>query len=92
MCFIIVWQFCFYSLLIVESFPPANQSLSMGLVDFITQMGKFLAPFLVRVSEDNNIDPIITMSVVLIIAFPIIFVKETMNKDRLEKMRADKKI
>lgn len=82
----LAFAYSFFAFLEVESFPLAIQSLSIGFVEFIGQTGKFIAPFMVRVSEDSSIDPMITMSLqIFVLCFlPMVLVKETFKKSEEE--------
>jgi hypothetical protein len=53
--------------LYVEIFPQQIQSTSIGCIEFIAQMGKFIAPFLVGVAEHLEISPVTVIAISLVV-------------------------
>ena len=81
----------FIPLLQTESFPEKIQSTGAGMIEGTSQIGSFLAPYVVSIVTNSGQKPIVFISIIVIILgiFPLKFIKETFipshkNKDETE--------
>lgn len=56
-----------YIYLVVETFPQHIQATSFGIIEFIGQMGKLIAPYSINVSTALSVSPILLTGIVSII-------------------------
>lgn len=76
-----------YIYLVVETFPQHIQATSFGIIEFIGQMGKLVAPYTINLSTALSISPILLTGFVSII-FQIITLlplRETLAKPKQEQ-------
>jgi hypothetical protein len=78
-----------YIFLVVETFPQHIQATSLGIIEFIGQVGKFGATFMTTLANAISISPILLAGSIMI-AFqvaPLLPIKETLvrKKDGVEK-------
>lgn len=76
-----------YIYLVVETFPQHIQATSFGIIEFIGQMGKLVAPYTINLSTALSISPILLTGIVSII-FQIITLlplRETLAKPKQEQ-------
>lgn len=71
----------------VETFPQHIQSTSIGIIEFISQMGKFVAPFLVVAAQSLEISPLFVVGVSLMVfgLLPLTPLKETLHTSKKEE-------
>lgn len=77
-----------YVFLVVETFPQHIQATCFGIVEFLSQMGKFFAPFMITFAEAISISPILLSGFIMIVmqVTPLLPLKETLvKKDVVEK-------
>jgi hypothetical protein len=60
-----VIQYALIVYLQVETFPQHIQSTSIGCIELIGQMGKFVPPFLVGLAENLEISPLTLIAISL---------------------------
>jgi hypothetical protein len=48
-----------YIFFVVETFPQHIQSTCFGIVEFVSQLGKFFAPFMIGLASAIGISPIL---------------------------------
>ena len=75
-----------YIFLVVETFPQHIQATCFGIIEFISQIGKLMAPFTVTIAEGINISPVLLggFMMILFMLIPIMPVKETLVKKKEE--------
>lgn len=56
-----------YIYLVVETFPQHIQATSFGIIEFIGQMGKLIAPYTINLSTALAISPILLTGMVSVI-------------------------
>ncbi len=78
-----------YIFLVVETFPQHIQATCFGIVEFLSQLGKFFAPFMITLAEFISISPILLSGFIMIALqiIPLLPLKETLvkKKDVVEK-------
>lgn len=73
-----------YIYLVVETFPQHIQATSFGIIEFIGQMGKLIAPYTINLSTALAISPILLTGMVSVI-FQIITLlplRETLSRPK----------
>lgn len=78
-----------YIFLVVETFPQHIQATCFGIVEFLSQLGKFFAPFIITFAETISISPILIAGFIMMLmqVAPLLPLKETLvkKKDCVEK-------
>lgn len=69
-----------YIFLVVETFPQHIQATCFGIVEFISQSGKFFAPFCIDLSDALRISPILLTGIIsfLLCILPLLPLKESL--------------